>query len=198
MSRAHVAAWSAVALLALAGLAACSSSSSATAKAGTCLQPLSAPASAVASDPTPSAASDGPSLPSITFACLNGSGNVRLSSVGRPMIVSMWATWCQPCRAEVPQIQAFSQAANNAVAVVGVDTGDTHGAGASFVSDFKLTYPMVSDPATKLLNTVPPHELPTLLFVNGAGRIAYALASNHVDVATLRQLTAKYLGVTVA
>jgi thiol-disulfide isomerase/thioredoxin len=202
----------ALGLLVLGGIAGCASSSGST-NAGRCLAPLtagsptqSATAAAVATSasmpstalsPADSAAT-GRTLADLALGCLDGSGDVKLSAVGRPMIVSFWATWCQPCRAELPHVESFAQAAGGAVAVVGVDTGDDRGKATSFVSDFGLTFPMVSDPRTALLKTVASPALPTLLFVAADGRIAYTYSSNKLDDATLRRLTTKYLGVRVA
>jgi thiol-disulfide isomerase/thioredoxin len=190
-------------MLIISGVAGCTSPA-ASARVGTCLAPLSA--GVVASSSARPAADDsarpsavgGRKLPSIALGCLDGSGDVKLTSVGRPMIVSFWQSACAPCRVELPHLETFANAAGGAVAVVGVDTADERSKGRSMASDFGLTFPMVSDPDTTMLKSVAPPELPTLLFVTADGRIADTLASNQVDVATLRQLTAKYLGVTVA
>jgi thiol-disulfide isomerase/thioredoxin len=197
----RTAAWIAGLLLVAGSVAGCASSTSSAARAGTCLAPLtvSGPASPGSEVATYASYSSTTSkLPGTSFACLDGTGNVKLASVGRPMIVSMWATWCGPCRAEVPHIESFAEAAGNAVAVVGIDSSDSRSAATSFVSDFKLTYPMVSDPAGMMQKAIPPHALPTLLFVSADGHIVHSLATNQLDDATLRQLTATYLGVTVA
>jgi thiol-disulfide isomerase/thioredoxin len=208
-----------LALLLVASLAGCAAlagctASKPSAKAGSCLAPLaatSAPPTTVAATgagtatgtapgtTTGSGAASGPALPTLALACLDGSGQASLAAVRRPMILSFWATWCPPCRAEVPTVESFAKSAAGLVGVVGVDSNDERGKATSFASDFKLTYPMMSDPKSALLAAAGvPGDLPTLMFVNAAGQIAYRYSSNKLDLPTLRNLTAKYLGVTVA
>jgi thiol-disulfide isomerase/thioredoxin len=194
-----------VLLLGGGALAACSSSASpSAAKAGTCLAPVSAtaPASTAAASTAAATAGgpvavsqDGKPLPTTKLGCLDGSGDVTLTSVGRPMIVSFWATYCPPCQAETPVVEAFAKANAGTVAVVGVDSGDDAGKAKSFVSDFGMTYPIVSDPTTGLLKSVATPELPRLLFVTADGKIAYSYASNQLTAATLDRLVTTYLGV---
>jgi thiol-disulfide isomerase/thioredoxin len=140
---------------------------------------------------------DGKPLPTIKLGCLDGSGDVALTSVGRPMIVSFWATYCSPCQAETPTMEAFAKANADVVAVVGVDSGDEAGKAKSFASDFGMTYPIVSDPDTSLLKSVAPPDLPRLLFVTPNGQIAYSYASNALTAATLNHLATTYLGIRV-
>jgi thiol-disulfide isomerase/thioredoxin len=136
-------------------------------------------------------------LPRTALGCLDGSGDVSLAAIERPMIVSFWATYCQPCQAELPIVESFAKAAGGSIAVVGVDSGDERSKALSFASDLGLTFPMVFDPTTGLLKAVAPPELPRLLFVTAGGRLAYSYASNQLTAATLRQLAATYLGVRV-
>ncbi len=190
---------SVLAILAIGSLTACTSTSSAVAKPGTCLTPLTASSSGPAGS-LPAAASVAPSgkpLPKLSLDCLDGSGKVPLPTLDRPAIISFWATYCGPCQEELPKLAAFAQSAGDRIAVIGVDTADEASKGRSMAADLGLMFPMLSDPNTTFFKMVSAPGMPTLLFVTPGGHIAYSLSSNTVDETVLRTLSAKYLDVTV-
>jgi cytochrome c biogenesis protein CcmG/thiol:disulfide interchange protein DsbE len=67
---------------------------------------------------------------------------------GRVVVVNFWASWCVPCREEMPALQQASQAyaeAGRPVTVIGVDASDNRSAAARFLADVGVTYPTVYD-----------------------------------------------------
>jgi cytochrome c biogenesis protein CcmG, thiol:disulfide interchange protein DsbE len=67
---------------------------------------------------------------------------------GRVVVVNFWASWCVPCRQEMPALQQVSQdyqAAGRPVTVIGVDASDVRSAAARFLADVGVTYPTVYD-----------------------------------------------------
>ena len=132
--------------------------------------------------------------------CLTAPGGlVRIApGSGRAEVINVWASWCEPCRAELPAVEAFAKAAGPAVEVIGVDTADERSAAQSTISDFTLTYPMVSDPGQHILHSIGAQGLPATLFVAPGGDIRYVYNSGTaLDTAHLDALAATYLGVTV-
>jgi thiol-disulfide isomerase/thioredoxin len=196
-----------VALAALGALTGCRGDAASPAKAGTCLgAPAAQPTSAspptspgAATSPTPSGNVASPQLaftglPALSLACYDGSGKVKLSTLGRPAVINLWASWCPPCRAELPGIQAF--AATGVVTVIGVDTADTRSGAASTIQDHGLTYPMLSDPDKALSNAIGRSVLPVTLFVDAQNRVRYVYASGTpLTKESLTQLVAEHLGV---
>jgi len=81
----------------------------------------------------------------ITLPCFAGGAAVRLGALGKPAVLNLWASWCGPCRSELPVIQRYADASGGAVAVLGVVTGDTRTAAASFAEDVGVTFPSVFD-----------------------------------------------------
>jgi cytochrome c biogenesis protein CcmG, thiol:disulfide interchange protein DsbE len=69
---------------------------------------------------------------------------------GRVVVVNFWASWCQPCRTEMPLLQRISAATGDEfrdkVAFIGVDTGDARGDAGRFLADTGVTFPTVYDP----------------------------------------------------
>lgn len=124
---------------------------------------------------------------------------MRLDTLERPAVINMWASWCQPCRAELPAVEAFAMAAGPAVDVIGVDTADERSPAQSTISDLSLTYPMVFDPDQRILHSIGAQGLPATLFVAPGGDIRYVYNSGTaLDRTQLNALVAKYLGVTVS
>jgi thiol-disulfide isomerase/thioredoxin len=194
--------------LVVAAASACGSSRTAPARAGTCLASPSAATAAqgvnTSTAPLPTAsggaatASTKLRVPSQSVDCLNGSGAVRLDTLRGPAVINLWASYCLPCHAELPHLEAFARAAGPSLAVIGVDTADERGAAMSVVHDLGLTYPMVFDPKQRIYTATAGRGLPATLFVAPGGSVRYVYESGTVlDTAHLAQLAQTYLGVTV-
>ena len=69
-------------------------------------------------------------LPDLTLPCLGGGPDVDLSSLRGPMVINLWQAFCEPCREEMPALEAFHQQYADQVAVVGIDFNDVNPAGA--------------------------------------------------------------------
>lgn len=139
-------------------------------------------------------------IPDLEIACFDGSGDVRLDNLTKPAVISLWASWCTPCREELPQIAAYAAAAGPDIAVIGVDTTDTRTGASSMISDDHLGYPILFDPDKQLSDAVGRNSLPLTLFVAPGGviRYVYVGAATPIDRRTLTELAARYLGVRQA
>jgi thiol-disulfide isomerase/thioredoxin len=74
-----------------------------------------------------------------------GGADVDLASFrGRPLLVNMWATWCGPCKAEVPWfVELVEQYKDKGFTVVGISTDDTPEQIQEFAKAYKVSYPML-------------------------------------------------------
>jgi thiol-disulfide isomerase/thioredoxin len=92
-------------------------------------------------DPTaaPPAPRAGFRAPDFTLTTLDGE-TVTLSDLrGQPVLINFWATWCPPCRAEMPAIQAaYEQYAAQELVVLGVDMAESPQTVAGFVQESSL------------------------------------------------------------
>ncbi|NJC69175.1 TlpA family protein disulfide reductase [Planosporangium thailandense] len=145
---------------------------------------------------SPGRAADGPVL-DLTLPCFVGGQPVRLGRLGTPAVINLWASWCQPCLTELPQIQRFADRAAGRVQVVGVITRDPiRSKPQSVIDDFRLTFPMLYDERATLQSRIgPPVATPTTLLVDAHGRVAYRYSGRPLDDATLAGLVHQHLGV---
>lgn len=100
---------------------------------------------------------------------------VSLASLrGQAVVLNFWATWCGPCRAEMPELQAFYQRQLPGVKLVGVNltAGDgTPDAVKAFLQARGLTYPVWFDPQGAAADAYNVQTVPTTYFVDGNGVI---------------------------
>ncbi len=82
-------------------------------------------------------------------------GELRLSDLqGKPVIVNFWATWCPPCRQEIPElIAAYEAHGAEGLVLVGVDLQENEDAVAAFAEEFGITYPLVIDRTGEVAET---------------------------------------------
>jgi cytochrome c biogenesis protein CcmG/thiol:disulfide interchange protein DsbE len=65
---------------------------------------------------------------------------------GHPVVVNKWASWCGPCREEMPWLQRQAARRGKRVAFVGVDSMDSDSAAKEFLNEFPVPYPSYTDP----------------------------------------------------
>ena len=123
-------------------------------------------------------------------------GEMQLSALrGQPLVINFWATWCPPCRAEMPALERVQQQyASDGLIVLGVDQGET----AEVVTRFargtvKTTFPLVLDGQLQVGTLYGVRALPTTFFVDREGRIR-SIKIGALDTASLidgvREITA--------
>ena len=100
---------------------------------------------------------------------------VRLSDFrGKPLIVNFLATWCPPCRAEMPSIQrAWEQLKGEGIGVIAINVGEDADTIRQFIAQSPVTFPMPMDPDSQVVQAWPVRGLPTTFVVDSEGRLAY-------------------------
>ncbi len=149
-----------------------------------------------ASDPTVASRADG--LPDLTLACLGRGEGVALAGLrGKPMVVNVWASWCGPCKEELPIMGEFYRANGSKVAFLGIDLADDRRAALAMAGQTRMTFPSVQDPNSEIRAGLRILGLPATLFVRADGSIAgrAGVVSSKTELA---ELVDRYLGVKVS
>lgn len=111
--------------------------------------------------------------PDFTTESLSGDTFTLSDYRGQPVVLNFWATWCPPCRAEIPFFQAASRKYNGQVAVIGIDDGEPREIVAPFVADMGMTYPVPLDATSEVSRRYRVNSLPTTVFIDRTGVIQY-------------------------
>jgi cytochrome c biogenesis protein CcmG/thiol:disulfide interchange protein DsbE len=90
---------------------------------------------------------DGRSAPPLPLEHLFGSTTTLAALRGRPVLVSFWASWCEPCEREAPVLERFAQSLHGKATLVGVNWEDLSLANArKFIRTYGWTFPNLRDP----------------------------------------------------
>ena len=111
--------------------------------------------------------------PAFDLPLLAGEGRLTLASLrGKGVVLNFWASWCAPCKEEIPALEAtWKRNRRHGLVVVGVDVQDAAGDARAFARRTRITYPLVRDKGAKTLDRFSVISLPETLFVNRRGRI---------------------------
>jgi peroxiredoxin len=133
----------------------------------------------------PTGVNEGNLASGFTLEALDGT-EVSLSEYrGNVVLINFWATWCPPCRAEIPDIQeAYQARENDGFVVLGVDVEEAREAVAPFVEAMGMTYPVLLDEGGQVLKMYRAIGLPMSVILDQDGVIRV----RHVGVLTGEQL----------
>jgi len=112
----------------------------------------------------------GDRLPQLELPCLNERRRVDVSRLAGPAVVNLWASWCGPCRKEMPML-ADAARANPDVRFVGISTQDNPQAAADFLTRTGVTYPQLVDVDGLVLADTRVPGLPVTLALDAEGRV---------------------------
>jgi cytochrome c biogenesis protein CcmG, thiol:disulfide interchange protein DsbE len=89
---------------------------------------------------------------------------------GHPVVVNLWASWCEPCRYELPFFQRQAVKRGARVAFLGVNSGDSRNAARELSARFPMPYPSIEDPRQALTNRYGAVGLPATAFYDARGK----------------------------
>lgn len=118
----------------------------------------------------------GYSAPDFTLSDLTGTPVSLRGLKGQVVLINIWATWCPPCRAEMPTIQAtYEQYRARGFVVLAVNQAEDSGTVAAFMQQYGLTFPALLDSDSVVSRSYQVRVLPSSFFVDRMGvvRVVY-------------------------
>lgn len=115
--------------------------------------------------------------PEFTLALLDGQLFSLSEFRGKPLVINFWASWCPPCRWEMPFLEnIWGNHRDEGLVVIGVAMSDSHGAVEQFVGRVGTTYPIGLDETGMIAELYEVTALPTTFFVDRHGMITRRLS----------------------
>jgi len=114
---------------------------------------------------------------------------------GRPVVLNFWASWCVPCRKEMPAFEAVHERVGNRVAFLGMNNQDSRGDALRLLRTTKVSYPSGYDPAGRVAKAYSLRGMPTTVFISAQGRIL-ATRTGQVSERQLADSVRDLFGVT--
>ncbi len=127
--------------------------------------------------------------PAFELATLDGDVAGLEDYRGKVVIVNLWASWCGPCKAEMPALQKVSEAlADDGLVVLGVNSTvqDNETDARAFVAEHALTFPILLDRDGAVGDVYRLRSLPTTFIVDRSGVINEVLIGGPLSEAVLR------------
>lgn len=125
--------------------------------------------------------------PDFTLETLDGD-HITLSELrGRPVLVNLWASWCGPCRAEMPAIQRIHDQYDGQFIVLAVNSTsqDSRAAAQAFVDEFGFTFPVLLDTDGLVADLYNLRAYPSSYFVDANGVISEVVFGGPMNEALL-------------
>lgn len=97
---------------------------------------------------------------------------VTLGRPGTPVVVNFFASWCVPCREELPLLEQAARRSAGSVSFVGVDVNDSRSKASALLDATGVTFPAGYDPDRSVATRYRLRGMPTTVFVDAGGRVA--------------------------
>ena len=135
----------------------------------------------------PRGALAGEPAPDMSVTLFDGSRFVMSeyrSTDGRPLVLNLWASWCAPCRVEIPEFSRVA-AENQQVAFLGVAVEDAPGPAESFAAEVGASYPLGIDDSRSVTDNYPFVGLPVTYLIGADGLVTRQI-NGQISGATLK------------
>ena len=141
----------------------------------------------------PPAPAVGHPAPDFTLNTLDGEALTLSDLRGQPVILNFWATWCLPCRAEMPELERLHQRlAEAGVVVLGVNQAETAADIASYREEIGISFPTVVDQRMGVSREYLVNSIPTTFFIDREGTIQTLFIGPMTDAVLAENLRTIY------
>ena len=117
----------------------------------------------------------GQPAPDFTLKSMAGTNLKLTEQRGKIIVINFWASWCGPCRKEMPVLQKFYDKYQDlGVSVWGVNVEQENQAGRDFLADLNLSFPILFDASNTISAMYQVEAMPTTIIVDRDGLVRYA------------------------
>ena len=88
---------------------------------------------------------------------------------GKTVLINAWATWCPPCREEMPMLVDYGRRNPSGVKILAINAGETQAEAAAFAQEYGMSFPVLLDPDSRFLDSILVDNLPTTILVGPDG-----------------------------
>jgi peroxiredoxin len=141
------------------------------------------------------------SAPEFTLAALNGD-TVSLADYRgkKTLVVSYWASWCGPCKVELPELREFYKRYHKAEAnfeILAISIDEQKADAEKYAAAEKLPFPVLFDPQSKTAEAYSVEGIPTMFVIDKDGKIVHAHAGleQAIEIQLMGELGLKYTGM---
>jgi thiol-disulfide isomerase/thioredoxin len=126
--------------------------------------------------------------PDFSYTSADGATHKLSELHGKKVLLNFWATWCGPCRFEMPDIQKAIGESGGGVIALGVNKAEEMKEIVAFADELKVTFPLITNQKGDIAARYAAQLLPTSYFINSDGTIAlrktgvmnYTFIKNHL------------------
>ena len=150
------------------------------------------PCSTIAKQP----ASNVPVL-NIELPCTDGKSSLVLNEVKGPAIINAWASWCDPCREEIPVFKELSQLSSGKIQVIGIDVEERKKVdGINFAAEMGMSWPQLFDQDGRTKATFG-MGIPVTWLINDKGEIVYEKVGPIKTIEQMKDLVQHFLQINL-
>jgi len=110
-------------------------------------------------------------LPDVEIASFDDGSTISLADIEGPAVVNLWATWCAPCRREIPDFEAVHQARGDEVRFVGINIGEDAARAAAFLDEVGASYDQYLDSEGYVVTELRTSTMPVTVILDANGVI---------------------------
>lgn len=111
---------------------------------------------------------------------LNGPAKKLADYRGKPLIINVWASWCDPCRAEMDSLNRLARRyGGKQINVIGISTDDYRDRATGFIKQAKISFPMFIDSKVFMENMLGANTIPLTILVDAHGRVLEKVRGAH-------------------
>lgn len=133
----------------------------------------------------------------VEIPCLDGKSSIYFAQLRGPLIVNVWGSWCAPCKEEIPIFRSFYPKIEGMAHLLGVDVEEAKRSdGSQFVVSTGMTWPNLFDPDGRTRGLFG-MGVPVTWFIDSNGTVVHKKIGVIKSEEELRDLTKKYLAITV-